>query len=196
VHQSDLKLLDSNDMTVLNAFMDFGQELWSPDGRRLTVLFDPGKVKRGVEAPDSELSPLKEGKIYKITLGEAHYTFRVGPAVRKRIDPALWLISTGRPLAQSVDIQFDRVMDPALLEDQLGVEDDKSRPIAGSMRVTGGGRGLQFRPAHRLKNGSYQIKIRPLLEDVAGNQISETLDHAVSDVSGESAELVIAFVVR
>jgi len=25
---------------VNNAFMDFGQELWSPDGKRLTVLFD------------------------------------------------------------------------------------------------------------------------------------------------------------
>ena len=61
VHQADIKLLDSKDMAVENAFMDFGQELWSPDGKRLTVLFDPGKIKRGVEAPHSELAPLKEG---------------------------------------------------------------------------------------------------------------------------------------
>ncbi len=196
VHQSDIRLLDSNDMPVDDAFMDFGQELWSPDGKRLTVLFDPGKIKRGVEAPRSELSPLKEREIYKITLGKAQHVFRVGPAVRERIDPALWVISTARAPARSVDIKFDRVMDPALLEDQLRVEDEESRPVSGIMRVVGGGRGVRFKPSGPFKKGNYQIEIGPILEDVAGNRINETLDHAVSEKSGDSSGLVIRFVAR
>jgi len=64
-HQSGIKLFDSKNTPVENAFMDFGQELWSPDGKRLTVFFDPGKIKRGVEAPHSELSPLKEDESYR-----------------------------------------------------------------------------------------------------------------------------------
>src|ERR1700684_3790670 len=88
VHQSGIKLLDSNKRLVANAFMDFGQELWSPDGKRLTVLFDPGKMKRGVEAPRSELSPLKENESYEIPFGAFQHAFRVGPPIREKLDPA------------------------------------------------------------------------------------------------------------
>jgi hypothetical protein len=196
VHQRDLGLFDSKGMTVENAFMDFGQELWSPDGKRLTVLFDPGKIKRGVEAPHSELAPLREGETYSVTCGKAQHVFRVGPAVRERIDPALWVISTAGASARSVDITFDRVMDPALLEDQLRVEDEEGRLVAGNMRITGGGLGVRFEPSGPFKKGNYQINISPILEDVAGNRINETLDHAVSERSDDSSGSVIRFVAR
>jgi hypothetical protein len=196
VHQSDIKLIDSKDTPVKNAFMDFGQELWSPDGKRLTVLFDPGKIKRGVEAPDSGLSPLKEGETYKVTVGKAKHVFRVGPAVRKRIDPASWVISTAVAPARIVEIKFDRVMDPALLEDQLRVEDEEGRPVSGVMRVMGGGRGVRFLPSRPLKKGNYQIRISSILEDVAGNRVNEALDHAVSEKSGDSSGLIRKFVAR
>ena len=43
------------------AFMEFKQELWSADGKRLTLLFDPGRIKRGVST-NLELGPaLLEG---------------------------------------------------------------------------------------------------------------------------------------
>jgi len=196
VHQSDIKLLDSKDTPVENAFMNFGQELWSPDGKRLTVLFDPGKIKRGVEAPDSELSPLKEGYLYKVTFGQAQHVFRIGPAVRKRIDPASWVIATAGAPARIVDIKFDRVMDPALLEDQLRVEDEEGRPVSGILRVVGGGRGVRFGASRPLNKGNYQIRISSILEDVAGNQINETLDHTLSEKSGDSSGLIRKFVVR
>jgi hypothetical protein len=196
VHQSNIKLLDSKDMPVNNAFMDFGQELWSPDGKRLTVLFDPGKVKRGVEAPRSELSPLKENERYKVVLGKLQHVFHVGPAVRERIDPASWVISTVSDPAHTVEIKFDRVMDTALLEDQLHVEDAEGRPVSGIKRVMGGGRGFRFKPFRPLKKGEYQINFDPILEDVAGNRIDEVLDHSVNDKSGESSGSPIKFVVR
>lgn len=196
VHQCDIKLFDSKDMPMNNAFMDFGQELWSPDGKRLTVLFDPGRVKRGVEAPHSELSPLKENESYKVVLGKFQYTFHVGPAVRNKIDPASWVVSTTGAPARIVDIKFDRVMDPALLDDQLQVEDDEGRPVSGTVQIVGGGRELRFRSSRRLKKGGYQIRISPILEDVAGNRISEALDHSVGEKSGESSGMVIKFVAR
>jgi hypothetical protein len=99
--------------------MDFGQELWSPDGKRLTVFFDPGKIKRGVEAPHAELSPLKENESCRIAFGKVQHAFRVGPAIRESIDPSSWVISAVRAPARTVDITFDRVMDAALLMDQL-----------------------------------------------------------------------------
>lgn len=134
VHQSGIKLLDANNIPVENAFMDFGQELWSPDGKRLTVLFDPGKMKRGVEAPHSELSPLKENENYKIIFGTFQHAFRVGPAIRDRIDPASWTIPAAEAPARTVDIRFDRVKDAALLADQLQLQDDEGRPLMVAVR--------------------------------------------------------------
>ena len=107
VHQSGIKLLDSKNIPVENVFMDFGQELWSPDGKRLTVFFDPGKIKRGVEAPHSELSPLKENESYRIAFGKCQHAFRVGPAIRENIDPSSWIISTVRAPARTVARAFD-----------------------------------------------------------------------------------------
>jgi hypothetical protein len=196
VHQSGIELLDSKNIPVENAFMDFGQELWSPDGKRLTVLFDPGKVKRGVEAPRSELSPLEENENYKITFGTFQQAFRVGPAIRDRVDPASWLIPTVEAPARTVDIKFDRVMDAALLADQLEVQDDEGRPVMVAVRVIGGGLGVRLEPSRPFKKGEYRINISPILEDVAGNRINEALDHPVNEKPSESPGLVIDFVVR
>ena len=196
VHQSGIKLLDSNNVPVENAFMDFGQELWSPDGKRLTVLFDPGEIKRGVEAPHSELSPLKENKNYKIIFGTFQHAFRVGPAIRDKLDPATWTILTVEAPARSVDIKFDRVMDAGLLEDQLQVQDDEGRPVMVAVQVMAGGLGVRLKPSHPFRKGEYRISISPILEDVAGNRINEALDHAVHEKPTESPGLVIDFVVH
>src|SRR6202790_2504665 len=155
VHQSGIRLLDSNKRPVENAFMDFGQELWSPDGKRLTVLFDPGKMKRGAEQPHSELSPLKENENYEIAFGTFQHAFRVGPAIRDKLDPASWTIPTVEAPARTVDIKFDRVMDAALLADQLQVQDDEGRPVMVAVRVLAGGLGVRLKPSHPLRKGEY-----------------------------------------
>jgi hypothetical protein len=196
VHQSGVKLLGSNNIPVEHAFMDFGQELWSPDGKRLTVLFDPGEIKRGVEAPNAELSPLKENENYKIIFGTFQHAFGVGPAIRDKINPASWTFQTVEAPARTVDITFDRVMDAALLADQLKVQDGKGRPVTVGVRVMGGGLGVRLTPSRPFKKGEYRISISPILEDVAGNRINEALDHPVNEKSGESPGLVIDFVVR
>lgn len=196
VHQSAIKLFDSKHRPVENAFMDFGQELWSPDGKRLTVLFDPGKIKRGVEAPHTELSPLKEDESYRIAFGKAQHAFRVGPAIREPIDPSSWVISVVRAPARTVDITFDRVMDAALLMDQLQVEDEDGRPILGAVRVIGGGCGVRFKPSRLLERGKYRIRVGPLLEDVAGNRINEALDHSINEKPRESSGWATTFVLR
>jgi len=195
-HQSGIKLFDSKNTPVENAFMDFGQELWSPDGKRLTVFFDPGKNKRGVEAPHSELSPLKEGESYRIAFGTVQHAFRVGPAIRERVDLSSWVISVVRGPARTVDIKCDRVMDAALLMDQLQVEDEDGRPVFATVRIIGGGRGVRLKPSRLLKRGKYRIRVGPLLEDVAGNRINEALDHSVNEKPRKSSGLVTTFVAR
>ena len=34
---------------VADPFLELDEELWSTDGRRFTLLFDPGRIKRGLK---------------------------------------------------------------------------------------------------------------------------------------------------
>jgi hypothetical protein len=87
IRQSEIQLIGADGKRIEDCFMDFGTELCSPDGKRLTIFFDPGKIKRGVEAPNSELAPLKAAAPYTIKVRDFQKRFRVGAAVRKRLDP-------------------------------------------------------------------------------------------------------------
>ena len=118
-----LRLADDAGHVVTGAFMEFGQELWSANGRRLTLLFDPGRIKRGVTANRIEGPPFKPGCAYtfSVTLpvSSASQTgsvftvrFKTSPALREPLNPKLWRLTppqagTRAPLV----LQFDRVMD-------------------------------------------------------------------------------------
>src|SRR5205823_2999362 len=43
-----VKLLKANGEVVSRAFLEIGEELWDGSGQRLTLLFDPGRVKKGL----------------------------------------------------------------------------------------------------------------------------------------------------
>ena len=66
-----IQLIDAAGNIDTHVFMKFKQELWSGDGKRLTVLFDPGRIKRGVST-NRRLGPaLEEGKQYYLSISAA-----------------------------------------------------------------------------------------------------------------------------
>ncbi len=128
-----LHLVDSSGTLAYLPFVS--QELWNRDFTRLTLIFDPGRIKRGVK-PNVDLGPvLVEGKHYTLIvdrelkdgngnpLAEAfRRDFAAGPAERRGIDPKLWKIS--EPRAGTVEplvVQFDRPLDYALLGDSFQI---------------------------------------------------------------------------
>jgi hypothetical protein len=61
---SHIHLLDDAHRSVNLAFLEIDQELWDAGNQRLTVLFDPGRIKRRV-APEREIGPpILSGKRY------------------------------------------------------------------------------------------------------------------------------------
>ena len=51
-----IRLLDATGKPVEDPFLELDEELWSGDGRRFTLLFDPGRIKRGLK-PREEVGP-------------------------------------------------------------------------------------------------------------------------------------------
>src|SRR5262249_29664893 len=63
-----IRLLDAAGKPVELPFLELGEELWDPDGKRFTLFFDPGRIKRGLK-PREEAGPaLEEGKSYTLVV--------------------------------------------------------------------------------------------------------------------------------
>jgi len=165
-------------------------ELWDTERRRLTLLLDPGRIKRGL-APNREAGyPLVEGWQISVrverTFRDAHGRplraaaergYMVGPAVRKRVDPAEWRYRW--PAAGSMEpllVGFDRPLDRALLEHCLSVVDEAGAPVIGRQSIGGGERWWRFSPTSPWRSGRYGLDIDCRLEDLAGNSVNRVFD--------------------
>ena len=59
---------DRKDKPLDLPLLELDQELWDREGQRLTVLFDPGRIKRGVLPRDEVGSALFEGSAYTLVI--------------------------------------------------------------------------------------------------------------------------------
>jgi hypothetical protein len=162
-----------------------GQELWNRDNTRLTLIFDPGRIKRGVK-PNVDLGPvLVEGKRYTLIVDREfrdvngrplaepfRHEFAAGADERRAVDTALWKLS--QPRAGSRDplvIRFDRPLDSGLLNDVF-----KIPGVSGVATIGQGETEWRFQPAQAWTAGEHQVVIDMALEDLAGNRIGRPFD--------------------
>ena len=192
----DLRLLDEAGRNIEGAFMDFGQDLWSPDGRRLTVLFDPGRVKRGVEGDGDSAAPLQVGHSFTVEVSGERFHYLVSPAVRTAINTQTWRLALPKAGSrETLTVTFDREMDAALLRDQLQVIDAQGRTQSGQATASADGRVWSWRPTRGWRTGAYRLVAGSGLEDVSGNRVGEALDHEVDSPDACSESSTVRFTV-
>jgi hypothetical protein len=180
-----IHLLDDTGQPVQLPFLEIEQELWDPSYRRLTVLFDPGRIKRGLAAND-ELGPaIVEGRQYTLVIDgdfldargvplerEFRKSFRGGPADRKSPDPKEWRVS--QPRAETRDpliVQFGGPMDQALLLRLITIPG-----VGGSVATDREETQWRFTPDQPWMAGDYHLVVDVRLEDLAGNRIDRVFD--------------------
>ncbi|WP_405588231.1 hypothetical protein [Streptomyces sp. NBC_01190] len=177
-----LWLLDGEEQVVRDPFLVLPYELWSVDGRRLTVLMEPGRIKRGLGADPSHEPALVVGRTYSLVvtaLGQtARHTFHVGDPVLEAVDETHWRLVP--PAAGSLDplvVHFDRVMDAALCEDEIGVLAPSGEVVGTRVSLAPGGTAARLMPSHPWRAGKHRLVASERLEDVCGNRLGEALDH-------------------
>ncbi|MAA72932.1 MAG: hypothetical protein CL679_14525 [Bermanella sp.] len=188
-----IKLVDENGNADNAAFMNFKQELWSPDRKRLTLLMDPGRIKRLV-ATNKTLGPaLIEGKKYNLSVAEGwpaasgnsdltavSKTFIIGEALRSIPTINQWKID--KPTYNSIEpitIEFDRPFDFQQLHTNIVVTTSTGKLINGNVDVSETGKKWQFYPSQHWTTNKLKIAVNATLEDVAGNNFKDLLDHSV-----------------
>lgn len=190
-------LRDASGVADRAAFMKFKQELWNADRTRLTVLIDPGRIKRSV-ATNLALGPaLREGERYALTIDEGwssadgssalpsfSKTFVVAEALRERPDVERWNWRPPRPRTrETLKVVFDRPLDRHRLSSAICVVSGDGNAIDGRSRIGENETSWSFTPNEPWTTGDGRITIDDTLEDVAGNNFRELLDRDISSRS-------------
>jgi hypothetical protein len=184
-----IHLLDAAGAPVVLPFLELDEELWNRDGTRLTVLFDPGRIKREVR-PLKEIGPsIQAGRRYTLRIesdwpdargaplaAEFRKEFLVAPPDRTPPDPAEWRITAPREgTAGPLLLQFPKPMDYALLQHSLEVVGPHGA-VAGSVAVEREETEWRFTPRQPWKAGDYRLIVQTTLEDLAGNHVGRAFD--------------------
>jgi hypothetical protein len=183
-------LLDEDGQPVVLPFLELDEELWDREGRRLTLLFDPGRIKRGVR-PLEEVGPaIEEGKSYTLVIDRNwrdaegkpltegyEKSFRVGAPDRKSPGISSWhLVPPHQGSTEPLIVDFPEPLDQALLLHLLEVTDSDGNTIVGSIGIDRRETRWQFTPQQPWPAGDYLLEVGTTLEDLAGNRVNRLFE--------------------
>jgi hypothetical protein len=183
-------LLNEKGEAIDLPFLELDQELWDQRQQRITLLFDPGRIKRGLK-PREEAGPvLEEGKKYTFAIDadwpdaqgnplakSVRKSFRAGPPDDQIVDLTRWKIKA--PPAGSrmpLIIDFPKAMDQALAERLIWIETMAGQRVDGTAVLEAQERRWEFRPDADWTAGNYRVAVDATIEDLAGNSIAKPFE--------------------
>jgi hypothetical protein len=164
-------------------------ELWDRSMRRLTVLLDPGRLKRGV-GPNRALGPpLQVGFEYELAIGTGmldihgrplaramRKRFRVADAVRQPVAAAAWRIAPPHAGTRGVlTLDFPAPLDRAILAGSIAVR-RSGETVPGRVTIAAREHSWRFIPARDWMAGEYELHVATTLEDPCGNTLRAPFD--------------------
>ncbi len=185
-----IHLIDEEGKEVELPFLELGEELWDYDSQRLTLLFDPGRIKTGLvpniqeglalhagrsytlkidgDWEDAQGQPMIDGfeKVFGVTTGD---TVSPNPYNWKKTWPSA---GTKEPIV----LTFPESLDEALLQRVLIVQNKYTQIMNGTVKVSDHETRWEFTPSVNWQPGKYRLEIETILEDVAGNSIARPFE--------------------
>jgi hypothetical protein len=206
-----IHMLDASGKVLPGAFLP-GEELWDPSFQRLTMTFDPGRIKRGLTSNEAMGPPIVEGKRYTLVIDRDwpdargvplevgfRKAFRGGPAERNPPDPKQWRITAPKAgTSQTLTLNFPTPMNYPLLQRMLRVSGTQGN-VAGTVSIDKQETEWRFLPQQPWRTGDYQLMVDSALEDLAGNHVGQAFDidvfqHVTEHIATKTISL--PFVVR
>ena len=208
-----IRLLDEDGHAVDDPFLPLDLALWNADRTRYTLLFDPGRVKRGILPNEQMGRSISTGRTYTLVISRewrdasglplrAPFSrqFSVGPPENRGIDPSEWQVVT--PLAgthEPLVVSFRRPLDYALLQRTLVVTTAEGARVDGEIETKVAETRWIFKPREPWRTSTYHLTALPVLEDPAGNRVGRPFEVALSERTarpGEAPEARVSFFPR
>lgn len=204
-----VKLYAEGDSLLEEPFFTAGGtvELWDPEHTRLTILFDPGRIKRDLK-PHEELGlPLREGKRYRLVIDSAwrdaqgralvrgyEKRFRVGAQDRALVRTGDWRMTIPRTgTRDSLVLNFPEPLDRALLARLVTVRDSSDARIEGDIVVRERETRWAFAPREPWKPSPHAVHVDSELEDLAGNNLRKLFDVGPGDTGAVGASAAVVW---
>ncbi len=180
-----VRLMETSGKSVDDPFLELGEELWDSSGTRFTLLFDPGRIKRGLK-PREEIGPaLEEGKSYTLIISakwpdaqgqplasDFRKTFQVISPDDDQPRTSNWRLSPPKVQTRDpLELRFPESLDHAMLQRVLRVVDSNGASVPGAVHVSQAETHWRFIPQQDWDAGEYVLRIDSALEDLAGNSI-------------------------
>lgn len=181
-------LLNEKGTAIDLPFLELEQELWDAPQKRVTLLFDPGRIKRGLK-PREEAGPvLEDGKRYTFVV-DAEWpdadgnplakgfrkSFRSAPPDDQQIDLAQWKITSPRG-AEPLSIQFPKALDHAMAERLIWVETAKGVRVTGFATLADHEHRWEWIRQQPWPAGDYRVAVDATVEDLAGNSVDKPFE--------------------
>ena len=188
-------------------------ELWDRSMTCLTVLLDPGRLKRGVGPNRALGSPLEAGRRYSLRIGAGMMdargrplrdgfskSFSVAEPVRAALGIKAWrLRSPAAGSREPLELAFPAPLDWAQLRHGLAVTSQAGQTLRGSVALDRAETLWRFIPDDPWRVDTYQVCVSPTLEDICGNTVSGAFDGPLRselEIARETSVPSIAFEVH
>ena len=184
-----ITVFDKTDKLEVDPFLDIEAELWNKNRTRLTLWFDPGRIKTDLIPNREKGLPLKQGHSYIITIDKKWKSANGVPLAQlysktvhvvgkdmKSPNPGNWTIASPKKNTKSLlKIDFNEILDPILALESIKLFHGDI-PLSGNLKLSNKGKTMLFEPSDFWKAGHYSILIHPILEDLAGNNLHNLFD--------------------
>ncbi|MEM1407387.1 MAG: hypothetical protein AAGG59_11470 [Bacteroidota bacterium] len=199
-----IRVTDSKGKPLTEPFVEIPEGLWDESRTRLTLLFHPGRIKRGVGPNMTKGEVFKEKETYTIELSPQwadgqgrplkqgfRKTFFIDKAERNSIKIEEWEVNI--PQSQTMEpliLKTSRMLDRALIPRMVKVY-SKEGIVSGNW--SGDTFSHSFIPEHSWGAGDYILKVDPRLEDVSGNTLLSAFDVETGSVTNGQVVSSIEF---
>jgi len=185
-----VRLARDDGSIIAGALLPTEDELWDASRRRLTVLLDPARIKRGLPSQQEVGYPLRSGEPFRLVVGDgfrdaqglplrhsAERRYEVGGEERRHVDPVSWELAVPPAgTCEPLRVTFGRPLDHGLLARCLQVRGPGSELVDGTAQIGPGEQSWQLAPSRAWASTVHQLVVEPVLEDLAGNSVSRVFD--------------------
>ncbi|HET9316963.1 MAG TPA: hypothetical protein VFQ51_15325 [Vicinamibacteria bacterium] len=182
-------LVEADGREIDLAFVDVEGGLWDPARTRLTLIFHPGRVKRGVAPGERMGPPLRAGREYRLVvdaemadaqgmpLGRPFaHRFRAVDADREPPRAEGLVVEPPAGRHAPVSVRLPEPLDHALLARWIWVEDRSGGRVEGQRDALEGETVWRLTPDRPWTPGPYTLRVERALEDRAGNRFDRAFD--------------------